>query len=145
MKLFTNFVILTAVALVVGCAFQAPAPSGAAAANQATATQATATQPTPPPTPPAAAQKVKFVIPDGYDEVVIHGRKVYCQTEAPTGTRIQHRSCRTEAQLEAQQEAAQRLIQTNGGRSSAMGAASLGPYGEGTQLAGPSYYQPAPR
>jgi hypothetical protein len=48
----------------------------------------------------------------GYDRVVVHGKELLCRTEPILGTRIKSRVCLTRAQLQAQQEAARKYIET---------------------------------
>jgi len=114
MKPLTSSAILTIAAALTACASQPPAPAaGTGAPHQmAPVTAATSASPgTVPATASAAPQKAKFTVPDGYDEVIVKGQKLYCRTEAETGTRITTRVCHTQAQLQAMQDSSQQFLQ----------------------------------
>jgi hypothetical protein len=48
----------------------------------------------------------------GYDLVVVEGKVLFCRTEAITGSRMMHRVCLTQAQLQVRQNAARHFIET---------------------------------
>jgi hypothetical protein len=129
MKQFMGFVILTGASLVVGCAAQAPASSTAtggghqtvAAAGSAVphaASAAAQVTPAKPQTTSGMSQSASAApqkgdnTSGGYTRVVVHGKELFCRTEAITGTRMEHRICLTQAQLEARQEAARQYLET---------------------------------
>jgi hypothetical protein len=138
MRRVTSFLILAGGSLVVVCAAQVPATSTATGASQvgvsaaasaasqsssatkttSAAPQATVARPhTAPMAParprsaPAAPPKDEVTVP-GYDRVVVHGKELFCRTQPMPGSRIRERVCLTQAQLQAEQLNAQRLIES---------------------------------
>jgi hypothetical protein len=119
MKDFMSFIILAATSLAVGCAAQpsrTSAPTGAGVAATGSASTAT---------------RKSDDIALGYDRVVINGKQLFCRTEPITGTRISHKVCLTQAQLQARQDAARQFIETLQ-RNAGLGATGYG------QMLGPT-------
>ncbi len=147
MRQLTGLAVLTGASLVVACAAQAPAiPTAAGGDHETVAAAASAV----PPTTPAAARvasptstsQTASVISqsasaalrqsdsttDGYDRVVVHGKQLFCRTESISGSRMKQRVCLTEAQLQAQREAARQYLETLQRDSGVAGAVNpLGP------------------
>ncbi len=97
MRQIKTFVILSAAAVLVACASQAPAP--ATATGRAVA----------PGTAVAAGQQSSNI--PGYRRVVDNGREMFCRYEATTGSNIKTETCLTRAQIEQQQKDAQQQLQ----------------------------------
>ncbi|HUN25855.1 MAG TPA: hypothetical protein VMU67_06055 [Steroidobacteraceae bacterium] len=136
MRKFTSFVMLTSVAALGVCAAQAPtpssgadtpvraAPSAASAATQSASTaprltiakpQITFAKPRP---APSTAQSASIAPPldavsyRGYQQVVVHGKVLFCGIEPRLGSHIETRTvCLTQAQLQAQQNNARHFIE----------------------------------
>ncbi len=68
----------------------------------------------------------------GYDRVVVRGKTLFCRTEPIPGSHMRQRVCLTEAQLQVQQQSAQRLIEQmqraagSGGQSTMMQQGPMG-------------------
>jgi hypothetical protein len=170
MRAVNSWVILAVAVALAACATQAPAPSVAKgqtiapvtaeiapltaqtsagpASVQATSTAAAvAASASTPATASATPQQDKFEIPDGFQQVISHGKKIalYCRTEAITGSRLnKYKVCRTPDELKREQEIARRLIDNSTRGNAAVSAGALGPYGQGTLMGGPGNYTPSP-
>jgi hypothetical protein len=177
MRQVTGVIILAGAAALSGCASRAPAPLAATGAAQEIApvtAQASANAGSVPPTSPvqpvgapsaapatstqagttsastlasASTEEEKFVAPDGYQQVIAHGKKMdlFCRTEDVTGSRLEkYKVCRSRDELKREQEIARRTIEKSTRDNAASAASALGPYGEGTLMSGPGNYNPYP-
>jgi hypothetical protein len=107
-KHVNGFLMVTAAAVLVACATQGPAPSsGTSAVNGNAPTTTVAASAT-----SSTGSSSQFKIPDGYTRVVkSDGTELYCRSETDTGSRVAKSTvCLTAAQLQAQQQGSQDLI-----------------------------------
>ena len=132
---FNGLVSLAGIALLLGCATQAPStsagtsPGGAPAG--AAASLANTNQPAASPTAQSTstANDKDDAATLGYDRVIVQGKPLYCRMEATPGTRITKKVCRSKEELDAEQAAAQQYIDSAQRNSGATGTGQpAGPY-----------------
>jgi hypothetical protein len=117
MREFKYCFILAGTATLVACATPAPEP---------------ATIPALPPTASAATPTEKLKIPEGYEREVVNGDVRYCRDDVDTGSRLAHtKVCLTAAQLKANQEGSQEMMNQMQNRNGIGATMTGGPQGMG--------------
>jgi hypothetical protein len=117
MREVKSCLILAGAAVLVACATQAPEP---------------ATLPAHPVAASAATPTEKLKIPEGYEREVVNGEVRYCRDDVDTGSRLAHtKVCLTAAQLQANQDGSQAIMNQLQNRNGIGATMTGGPQGMG--------------